>query len=192
MAENSRPLIRLATNAEDAASGLLVYRDGLPFYATRITAIIAELYAVNAVLRELDNAQIDPGHRPGWYRIENDVDLIVLSIQYTLEDVFSMFRRARGRSQKMVWDDLEHRMSQDELVDFLERLQWYRAFLEGTFALLDGDGNGRLELLRRQIDVLLDTQEMCHKFGLREAITERCKTSRAFSEETWIGEHENA
>lgn len=178
MAENSRPLIRLATNAEDAASGLFVYRDGLPFYATRITAIITELYAVSAVLRELDNAQIDPGHRPGWYRIENHVDLIVLSVQYTLEDVFGMFRRARGRSQKMVWDDLEHRMSQDETVDFLERLSWYRAFLEDTFALLEGHESEDLGLLRRRIDVLLDTQEMSHRSGIRERterITERCK-----------------
>jgi len=182
MAENSRPLIRLATNAEDAASGLLVYRDSLLSYATRITAIITELYAVSAVLRELDNAQIDPGHRPGWYRIENDVDLIVLSIQYTLEDVFNMFRRARGRSQKTVWDDLEHRMSQDETVDFLERLQWYSAFLEDTFAVLEGHANGRLELLRRRIDVLLDTQEISHKSGLRESIPERCKMTRVFDD----------
>lgn len=175
MAENSRPLIRLATNSEDAASGLVVYKDVLPFYATRITAIIAELYAVNSVLRELDNAQIDPGYGRDWYRIEGHVDLIVLSFQYTLDDVFGMFRKARGRSQQAAWDDLERKMSRDEAVDFLERLQWYHAFLEYTNSSLDGNVDSRIDLLRRRIDVLLDAQEMSRKPGLRDGANERGK-----------------
>ncbi|KAK1090872.1 hypothetical protein LTR48_007440, partial [Friedmanniomyces endolithicus] len=49
-----RALITLAQDAEDASSGLRVFRDSLPRNATQITGVIGEFFAISATLRQLD------------------------------------------------------------------------------------------------------------------------------------------
>ena len=157
MAERS--LIRHANDAEDVASGLRTFRDSLPRNATRITAIISELFAVSSVLREIDNAQGDPEFRSTFYRLRDDFDVVLPSLQRTLDAAFAMFAQSRERPYQMAWDHLGLKMEREEGLGLLERLETYHDFLRAQFDRLIGERPEGLSEMRRQLDDLLDAQE---------------------------------
>ena len=165
-----RALIRYAKDAEDVASGLHNFRDSLPRSATRITATISELFALSSVLREIDNAQGDPQYSPSFYRVKDDLDLVLPSLKRTLDNAFDMFARSRERPYQMVWDDLGHRMEREEGIGLLERLEWYHDFLRAQFDVLTGYQPGDLRDLRRQLVSLLDAQEVSNLRAQRRSI----------------------
>ncbi|KAK6441416.1 hypothetical protein LTR95_002364, partial [Oleoguttula sp. CCFEE 5521] len=147
-------------DAEDVASGLTLFRDALPSQAAHLTTVISELFAISSVLRRIDAAQADPRREPSFYRIENDLRIVCPSLRLTLEDAFHMFGRERERPTAMVWDDLEHRMRDEEGAAFGERLGWVHDYLDEMLAELDGFASAHLEVLRRRMATLLETQEV--------------------------------
>jgi hypothetical protein len=150
---SQRPLVRLAHDAEDAASGLRVFRDSLPRNATRITGIIGQFFAISSSLQQLDNAEADARYQPAFYRIRNDVDVLVASLQGTIRDVFSMFGRSREIAKRLCWEDLEHKM-EDEGEGLLQRLDCYQDFLLSLFDVVRGRQPAGLLGLKRQLDAL--------------------------------------
>ncbi|KAK4956383.1 hypothetical protein LTR10_005907 [Elasticomyces elasticus] len=146
-----RPLIKLAEDAEDAASGLKVFRDSLPRNATRITAVISEFFGISSSLRQLDSAEADPRYQPSFYRIRDDAGLLLRSLAASIKDVFTMFARSKDRSRQMVWEDLQHKMGQDEGEGLLERLQCYRGVLQAQFDIVTGSRQSVPSESRRQI-----------------------------------------
>jgi len=52
-----RTLLESALDCDDALEKLRCLRDALPRHATKITAILSELFAVSAALREIHNAE---------------------------------------------------------------------------------------------------------------------------------------
>ena len=167
-----RGLIKCAREAEDVASALHNFRDNLPRNATRITGTIGELFGVSSILREIDNAQGDSQYSPSFYRIRDDLNLIVLpSLQRTLDNVFDMFQRSRERPYQMVWDDMGYRMEREEGIGLLERLEWYRTFLRAQFDVLTGYQPRDLLGLRRQLISLLDAQDVSTLRAERRSIT---------------------
>ena len=153
-----RALITLAQDAEDASSGLRVFRDSLPRNATQITGVIGEFFAISASLRQLDSAEGDPRLQPSFYRIREDVGLLCRSLQTTVGDVFAMFARSRDRSRQMVWEDLQHKMNQDEGEGLLDRLRCYRGVLQALFDVVIGRRPSSLVELRRQLANLAAAQ----------------------------------
>ncbi|KAK0931610.1 hypothetical protein LTR29_016289 [Friedmanniomyces endolithicus] len=153
-----RALITLAQDAEDASSGLRVFRDSLPRNATQITGVIGEFFAISATLRQLDSAEGDPRLQPSFYRIREDVGLLCRSLQTTVGDVFAMFARSRDRSRQMVWEDLQHKMNQDEGEGLLDRLRCYRGVLQALFDVVIGRRPSSLVELRRQLANLAAAQ----------------------------------
>ncbi|KAK0977405.1 hypothetical protein LTR91_013318 [Friedmanniomyces endolithicus] len=153
-----RALITLAQDAEDASSGLRVFRDSLPRNATQITGVIGEFFAISASLRQLDSAEGDPRFQPSFYRIREDIGLLCRSLQTTVGDVFAMFARSRDRSRQMVWEDLQHKMDQDEGEGLLERLRCYRGVLLALFDVVVGRRPSSLVELRRQLANLAAAQ----------------------------------
>ncbi|TKA70603.1 hypothetical protein B0A55_06711 [Friedmanniomyces simplex] len=162
-----RVLITLAQDAEDASSGLRVFRDSLPRNATRITAVISEFFAISASLRQLDSAEGDPRFQPSFYRIRDDVGLLCRSLQANVSDVFAMFARSRGRSRQMVWEDLQHKMEQDEGEGLLERLQCYRGILQALFEVVTGRRPSSLVELRRQLASLAAAQGVVSSLSVK-------------------------
>ena len=155
-----RALIRFAKDAEDVASGLHTFRDNLPRIATRITGTIGELFTISSVLREIDNAQGDPMFAPSFHRVRDDLALVFPSLQSTLDAAFGMFARSRKRPHQMVWDDLTHKMDQEEGIGLLERLEWYHDFLRAQLDVLLGYQPRDLRDLRRQLITLWDAQRV--------------------------------
>lgn len=130
-------LIRLAERCEDAASGLYGLKDRLLQYATALTSIISELFGISAVLRHIHNGRSPRSYGPSFYRIEDNLALVVQSLDYTLDDVLTMFERSRTRSERTVWEDLNHRLEREEGVALLLRLEIYREILESQCQILE-------------------------------------------------------
>lgn len=152
-------LVRVARDAEDVAGGLRVFRDALPRDATHLTAIISKLFAVSALLTELDTARLNPRYEPSFYRIKGEVALVLKSLQPTLDATFDMFGRSKDISYGMVWGDLRHRMEEDEGAGLLDRLHWYDGLLASCLAVLRGRPSADRAMFRQQIFELLDLQD---------------------------------
>ena len=151
----NRALIGFAKDAEDVASALTSFRDNLPYSAAGITRIITQLFAVSTVLRDI---QDNPRYPPSRSRIQDDLDVILPSLQRTLDDAFDMFAQSRQRSYQAVWEELARRMDREEGVSLLERLEWYRDFLRAQVDILIGYQPTDLRSLRRHLGALLDAQ----------------------------------
>ena len=154
-----RPLVRLGNNCEEAASGLHVFRDSLPRHAAQITLIIAEFFAISSTLRRLDAAEHDSRYQPSFYRIRDDVGMLIGSLQASIDDVLDMFGRSRGRPRMMVWEDLQHRMIDEEGESLLERLQLYKNFLVAQASIVAGRRPSGLRDLKLRLLDLVDGQE---------------------------------
>jgi len=157
---DGRAFIRLAESAEGVAAGLYSFRDSLPRNAARITAVVGELFAISSTLRGIDATQTDRRYQPSFYRIENDIGLACVSLQYTLDAVAGMFGRSRELDRQMVWDDLQHRMERVEGLGLLERLECYKDFLKALLEVVTGCQPQGLRELKREIVTLLDAQEV--------------------------------
>ncbi|CAK1360500.1 unnamed protein product [Cercospora beticola] len=157
--QRERTLLESALDCDDAGSGLYRLRDALSRHATRITAIISELFGLSSELRKihgLENTQI---HGPSFYRIKDDLGLLRRSLRYTTQDVFDMFARSRLRSEERAWEDLEHQLGRQERIGLLERLELYRDFLDAQNDVLERESPPNLSQLRREVTRLLATQQ---------------------------------
>lgn len=117
-----RRLTTLSSEAEEVASALLAFRDRLRS-GTGITAIIGELFVISSKLGEIDAAQHHPRYAPSFYRVQDDIDLVLPTLQHTLNGVREMLARTLDRPEQMVWEDLCYRLEHEEGIGLLVRLQ---------------------------------------------------------------------
>ena len=165
-----RTLIKLANDAEDVAAGLRTFRDEVPDSAARITGTVTVLWAVSTRLRELDCAHAEARSAPSFYRVQDDLSVIIPTLRATLDAAFGMFARSRGRPYSLAWDDLVYRMEQQEGVSFIGRLEWYHDLLQAQIDVLSGYRSRDLQGLRRQILLLLDAQNASQAREQRQSI----------------------
>lgn len=149
----ARSLSSLALGVEDVASGLHRYRDEIPGQPTTITSIIAQLFAVSAVLRALGDGSRDAR------TVGDDLELLFATLQKTLSVAFDMFAHATEGHLQFAWQDLNVKMERNERMAFTSRLKLYQDFLLGLQDVLDGFRTQDLGPLRRQLVSLLDAQD---------------------------------
>lgn len=164
--DTSRKLLQYAKESEDVAAGLRRFRDDLPRSATKITAAIAELYLISAVLREIN------GSRSSFRHVEDDLDLVFQTLQRTLERAFDMFAKSREYEPGVLWQQLCDRMERDEGIGLPERLEWYHSFLLAQRDILTGYQPRERGQMRSQLRSLLDTQVIPFERDRRRAINE--------------------
>ncbi|GAB1729290.1 hypothetical protein NU195Hw_Modified_143t1 [Hortaea werneckii] len=138
MATRPRVLVRLAYSAEDVATRLRNFRNGLTGQDARITSSISKLFAISSLLQQLDEAQNDRDQGPSFYRIRDDVSITIPSLERTLQDSLEMVARSQTRPPEVAWDDMEFRMSREEGLGFHERLALYHDFLRAQSSILAG------------------------------------------------------
>ncbi len=155
-----RTLLGLASQAEDVAAGLRAFRDRLPRDATRITAIVGELYALSSVLREIDNAEGDVQFATSFYDVHDDLKLLFLSLQRTFRAILDMFAQTRNQSYDVVWNGLGSQMEHDEGLGLQDRLQMYRNFLRAQADILQRQRPQRVQELRDDLIILWDAQKV--------------------------------
>ncbi|KAF2843271.1 hypothetical protein M501DRAFT_1012628 [Patellaria atrata CBS 101060] len=166
-------LLDHARKAEDTAAGLCKFLDEVPQSATDITAIMSELFAISSGLRTLHNG-LDYS-RYGRYstRIVEDLNLVLLSIQYTLASVKKSFGQTRFKDSKgvppykTILEDLQASCL-DEGSSLCERLEIYRVFIIGLFDVLRGElPSNDMNLLGKELARLLENQERIEPGTLR-------------------------
>lgn len=169
-ANRERSLLRFANDCEDAAAGLYKFRDALPRNATRITAVVGEFFAISSALRQIHAGEGVRSYGPSFYRIDNDLQLVFRSLQLTVEDIFEMFTRALERAEQVVWEDMSHKHERVEGYGLLERLEWYREFLEEQFDVLKGREIMSPAVLRDSITDLLAAQQRAGRRTSRQSM----------------------
>ncbi|EME76938.1 uncharacterized protein MYCFIDRAFT_61236 [Pseudocercospora fijiensis CIRAD86] len=173
MADNAnrgRSLLRFANDCEDAAAGLHRFRDALPRNATRITAVVGELFAISSALRQIHTGEGIRSYGPSFYRIDDDLQLVFPSLQRTVHDIFDMFARAHERPEQTVWEDMGHQHERVEKFGLLERLEWYRDFLDVQFDILQGRPIADPDNLRDHIADLLEAQQKARRRASRQSM----------------------
>lgn len=126
-----------ARAAHDVASGLSVYIEHSDRYATEIAAAMTDLLAISVLYRRLDDVDRPSEYGRSFYRISNDLDVVVYSLQLTLSSVRTMFRKTRDGEESAGWEVLELHM-RAEGAELGRRLKWYKAMLEDLFDVLKG------------------------------------------------------
>jgi len=176
-ARQSRTLARLAESTEEVASGLHNFRDVLPRHATQITASLSELFAISSALRGVDQAQNNRDYAPSFYRIKEDVGILIPSLERTLTDVMDMFARSSHRPFHTVWEDLRYHMEQEEGLGLHERLSCYRNFLQAQLEIVRGFQPRSVRDLKRQLLVLRNAQEAAELRPNRTVIADSCTSA---------------
>ncbi|KAI6798731.1 hypothetical protein KC361_g3226 [Hortaea werneckii] len=148
MAMRPRVLVRLAYSAEDVATRLRNFRNGLTGQDARITASISKLFAISSLLQQLDEAQNDRDQGPSFYRIRDDVSIIIPSLERTLQDSLEMVARSQNRPSEVAWDDMQFQMSQEEGLGLHERLALYHDFLRAQSSILAAPSTPRVPGIR--------------------------------------------
>lgn len=175
-ARQSRALTHLAEETEDVAAGLHNFRDRLPRYATVVTAVLGELFAISALLREIDQAQQDQHYAPSFYRIRDDIGLLIPSLQLTLDKAFTMFERTSDRSHQVAWEDLQYQMEQVEDLSLHDRLSCYHDFLRAQRDIIRGhQPPPSLRNMRSDLNTLCSAQQVNNLRPAGRAIPDSCK-----------------
>jgi len=124
-----------ADNAEDVAAGFRMFRDPLPEYATEITGLIADLYAISVSLKFLDDFASNRAYRHTLHHVQSDLELVGTSLKYTLEDIVDFFGDLETRhgphreTFKRTWLNLCSYFQEESKDSLSTRLIKYKTFL---------------------------------------------------------------
>lgn len=143
-------LLDYAKDAEDTASGLHIFLSEIPQYSKDITGDIAELFAISNALHVLDEGLKLSHYGRSAGRILRDLEVVLPSLGYTLDDVREMFSRYKKKNAKLAPGAFPgtppyHAIWEEACSDFKAqgaalplRLEMYRTFLQGLFDILKG------------------------------------------------------
>lgn len=129
-------LVAEAEKAEDIAAGFSKFLSALPDQATEVTALISELYAISSALRDLDTTVQSREYGLNVPLIEKDLELVRLSLAYTLKDVFDKFGDVDTGpnlptigAYRQIWKDIWIHFKTERRGTLCERLENYRRFI---------------------------------------------------------------
>lgn len=125
-----------ADDAEDVAAGFRVFREPLPQFATEITGLIAELYAISSSLKSLDDLANDHRHHHNLRLASGDLELVRVSLNYTLDDIIYFFGSVESWKDppreiyRNTWTELLQHFRKEAHYSLAIRLQKYKALLK--------------------------------------------------------------
>lgn len=125
-----------AENARNVGAAFVRFLEFLPEYFTEITALVAELYATDSALRDLDLLIISPEYGRRATFILDDLEIVQLSLELTLRDARRVGRLDRDRypplsamAYREVWMDVCHYFQRESLNTLQTRLERFRQFI---------------------------------------------------------------
>ncbi|MBE7179835.1 MAG: hypothetical protein INR71_01285 [Terriglobus roseus] len=138
-------LVRLAAVADDDASALQVFLDGIPKHDNDVASSIQYLLDVAGALRAVDNAIRTefghPSHLPE--SLQLDIDLVLRSFSQTHEKLDkNLFQQTRQRAFggripfKLLWDELDEQLT-SEGSPLYSRLELYSTFLQNVLHAIE-------------------------------------------------------
>lgn len=139
-------LVATAEMAQDVASGLNKFVIPVEESASEIIRLISECFAISSVLRDMAAAIRETRHSHYYSMISDDLRVVVSSIEYTFEDVHRFcgrIVRTSSSAYRDVWKSIETFFMEESRNCLLDRLAYYRRFLE-DLQLIFEDGLARL------------------------------------------------
>jgi hypothetical protein len=118
--------------AEDVAVGFSRFRSCLPEHSAEITNLIADLYAMSATLTSIEG--LSRQFPRNYARIKSDLDTVLASLNYTLDEITTSFRKLNRNSRpddyRHVWHGLDAYFREESSYTLKRRLTKYRMFLQ--------------------------------------------------------------
>jgi hypothetical protein len=122
--------------AEEVAAGFRRFRDPLPEHSIEITGLIADLFTISTSLKTLEELSLHHHHGAIFNVARSDVDLVSVSLQYTLDDVIEFFGDLDGRrgltsrsAYKRAWATMSKLFMDESGETLSRRLTNYKGFL---------------------------------------------------------------
>lgn len=129
-------LIAKAETAQDIAAAFNKFLEPVSDSSTEITGLIAELFAISSAARELSNACLDPRYRGRNLLVEEDTRTVLLSIEYTFNDINRLFGDldrpvyiTNREAYRGVWKSIINHFQDESSGPLVQRLESYRRFL---------------------------------------------------------------
>jgi Zn finger protein HypA/HybF involved in hydrogenase expression len=129
-------LARLLDEIEDLVSDLQQLEDRHSSIVADVPGAVEQLLLISAAFKLLIKLKYDPDHHIRYQQVEERLQILRSSIQYTL-DTASEVLRSRPLDETQ-WSLLCHRMKSDENVEFLDRLRWYQKSISGLNGHVEG------------------------------------------------------
>lgn len=119
--------------AENVAVGFGRFRSCLPEHGAEITNLISELYAMSATLTSIEG--LSRQFSRNYARIKPDLDMVLASLNYTLDDINTTFKKLDKKPHldnfRHAWHDLDAYFREESNSYTLKRrLTKYRMFLQ--------------------------------------------------------------
>lgn len=138
-------LVATAETAQDIAAGLDKFLTFLPDYATEITALISECFAISSALRELSTAIGDSRFNRSYQQISDDVRVALQSLEYTFNDVSRIFGGlgrtvyvSQTAAYRTVWQEITEHFMSESGNSLCRRLEFYRRYLLVLACIVEG------------------------------------------------------
>ncbi|KAL4768134.1 hypothetical protein BDW60DRAFT_198526 [Aspergillus nidulans var. acristatus] len=154
--------------AEEVAAGFRRFRDPLPEHSIEITGLIADLFTISTSLKTLEELSLHHHHGAIFNVARSDVDLVSVSLQYTLDDVIEFFGDLDGRrgltsrsAYKRAWAAMSKLFMDESGETLSRRLTNYKGFLRELEKLIREAGPDYLFMsrLREQFQELSVKQD---------------------------------
>lgn len=134
-----------AETAQEIAPALLRFQKYVPEAATKVSALVSELYAISAALLELKTASSEPRNYRNRNLIDEDKYIVLRSLEYTFKDVNHFLRDLESRIYRsyheaymVVWIKIDTHFRNESNNSLLVRLGYYKHFLNDLTPIVLG------------------------------------------------------
>lgn len=129
-------LIKEAERAEDIADALSKFRAPLSDQRAELVSVITELNGLSGAIRGINDLSHSK-HSRSQILIQEDLDIVLESIDFTLEDVWARIgtigngaRSLKDTDYRTTWKDIHRSVAESGRRSLTARLELYRLFLE--------------------------------------------------------------
>jgi Zn finger protein HypA/HybF involved in hydrogenase expression len=160
-AHNAPPqLIRLVNDIEDLAADLQQLEDRNSSIVADVPVAVEQLLLISAAFKLLIKLERDPDHYIRYQDIQERLQILCSSIEYTLEAASKALRRPLDEMQ---WTLLCHKLKSDESVEFLQRLRMYQK----SISVLNGHVDGSTRMVSPDYDAVSIEVLLWHQRTIR-------------------------
>lgn len=156
-----------AERAEDIADALSKFRASVAEEREELVSVIAELNGLSGAIRRIDELTKSK-YSPNQLIVQQDLDIVLESIEFTLEDIWAQIgtigngaQRLTVRDYRTTWKDIQRAVAQSGKRSLTARLQLYSLFLDelGRIMRRPSVSQRQIEGLRFDVKDLLAAQD---------------------------------
>jgi rRNA maturation endonuclease Nob1 len=168
-------LSNLILDIEDVAAKLQGLQDRHSNNTRDVPEAVDQFLCLSTGFRRLAKLQEDPEYELRFHRVQETVQILCSSIQYTVAVLLNTLRSPLDETQ---WMKLCASMQNVEKINILERLRWYQASILGLLDHLDGFTSESLLGMDANIRSLLERQRNVRRSDPVDELSKASGTQR--------------